>query len=48
MMQDLKANMDINDAHKHKLKEIQDFETYRRLEPRRWQSLKDGKTLKKQ
>lgn len=35
---------DINDVHKHKLKEIQEFyETYKRLEPHKWVKFKEWK-----
>ncbi|MCK4239466.1 MAG: inorganic diphosphatase, partial [Candidatus Lokiarchaeota archaeon] len=34
--------MDINDVHKHKLKEIQEFyETYKRLEPHKFVKFKE-------
>ncbi len=36
--------MDIDDVHKHKLKEIQEFyETYKRLEPHKWVKFKEWK-----
>jgi inorganic pyrophosphatase len=35
---------DINDVHKHKLTEIQEFfETYKRLEPHKWVKFKEWK-----
>jgi len=35
---------DINDVHKHKLKEVQEFyETYKRLEPHKWVKFKEWK-----
>ena len=35
---------DINDVHKHKLKEIREFfETYKRLEPHKWVKFKEWK-----
>jgi inorganic pyrophosphatase len=37
----------INDVHEHKLKEIQEFfETYKRLEPRKWVKFKEWKNAK--
>ena len=38
---------DIEDVHKHKLKEIQEFyETYKRLEPHKWVKFKEWKSAK--
>jgi inorganic pyrophosphatase len=38
---------DIQDVHKHRLKEIQEFyETYKRLEPHKWVRFKDWKNMK--
>ncbi len=38
---------DIQDVHKHRLKEIQEFyETYKRLEPHKWVKFKDWKNVK--
>ena len=38
---------DIEDVHRHKLKEIQEFfETYKRLEPHKWAKVKDWKDAK--
>ena len=38
---------DIQDVHKHKLKEIQEFyETYKRLEPHKWVKFKEWKSVK--
>lgn len=38
--------MDIDDVHKHKLKEIQEFyETYKRLEPHKWVKFKKWKNF---
>ncbi|MEM1539347.1 MAG: inorganic diphosphatase [Candidatus Bathyarchaeia archaeon] len=38
---------DISDVHPHKLKEIQEFfETYKRLEPRKWVKFKEWKKAK--
>jgi len=38
---------EINDVHKHKLKEIQEFfETYKRLEPHKWVKFKEWKNVK--
>ncbi len=35
---------DINDVHKHKLREVQEFfETYKRLEPHKWVKFKEWK-----
>ena len=37
---------DIQDVHKHKLKEIQEFyETYKRLEPHKWVRFKEWKDM---
>jgi len=38
---------DIQDVHKHRLKEIQEFyETYKRLDPHKWVKFKEWKTAK--
>lgn len=38
--------LDIKDVHYHKLKEIQEFyETYKRLEPRKWAKFKEWKNV---
>jgi inorganic pyrophosphatase len=42
-----KGYHDISDIHKHKLTEIQEFfETYKRLEPHKWATVKEWKNAK--